>query len=99
MPVPALPQPRQVHPDMVVCRRVYRDTLHRPLTGTVTITALQRMTVGDTVIPASPASKDLVNGVLQVELPPGRYRFTGRLLTVDGAKVNDDEIVTVAGPS
>lgn len=57
-------------------RRVFLDSLGRPLAGQVTFRPSRG--VGSVTVP-------LVDGVLQVQLTPGQYRMVGTLKTVDGA--------------
>ncbi len=65
------PVPLGVYP----YRQEYRDTLDRPMSGRVTITVTGRR---DGVV------VDLVDGVLDVSLPPNTYELYAQLRTVDG---------------
>lgn len=74
------PKPLGVHP----YRREYRDPLGRPYTGRVTITGTGEQRVGLPV--------DLVDGAINVVLPPDTYRLFAQLRTEDGERlvqVND----------
>lgn len=100
MPTPAHPVARVQFPDTVQLRRVYVDHLQRPLTGIVQVMAKERAASGDTVIPAGPTTPvELANGVLDIQVPPGRYRLRAQLRAVDGSLVNDDHEVTLGSPN
>lgn len=90
MPQAALPEPRAtVLSGRVHLRKVYRDTLQRPLVGTVTLVgSLSHVEDDLTVLPA-PVTVSLANGVLDVDLPPDTYQFTASLRTAEGKPVED----------
>ncbi len=71
-------------PGAVRHRRQYRDPLGRPMTGSVTLTG--RATTGDGYVPA-PVTVAVLDGVLEVELPPDTYDAVATLRTVDGARL------------
>ena len=97
MPTPALPIPwPEPIPGSVTYRRIYQDTLGRPLRGKVTITGAARTQAGDVVVPPAPVVVDVVDGTLTVDLPPDTYRITAELRTKEGAKVTDTDTITVA---
>jgi hypothetical protein len=89
MPADALPQPWVVPLEgSVRLRREYRDVLGRPLRGTATITGtVEREAGGRVVIPAS-VEAELVDGVLEVYLPPDTYLVTADLRTANGARAS-----------
>jgi hypothetical protein len=96
MPAPALPQPWHSHlPGSVAFRRVYRDALGRPMTGTVTLTGQNHTEMGGAVIPPAPVAVEIVNGVVEVNLPPDTYTLTAALRTADGSRVSDSATVVV----
>lgn len=96
MPVDAqpVPWPEPVSGE-VQLRRVYLDALKRPLVGEVTISGNQRAASGGTVVVSADVRARLVDGVLDVSLPPGTYSLTATLRTVDGAPVTDKDEVTL----
>jgi hypothetical protein len=99
MPAPALPQPRN-SAVMVRYRRLYRDLLDRPMTGTVTLTNATRVATADRVIPArTSVPVELVDGVLDVHLPPNTYRVVAQLRTADGEELTDQDTVTLDEPA
>lgn len=88
MPVDALPIP---HPPrltgLVNLYRGYYDILSRPMSGVVTISGN-----GDEVKVA------LVEGVMDVNIPPGEYGLLAELYNVDGATSIRTEDVTLSRP-
>lgn len=96
MPADALPVP---HPQSLAgtvnYRRSYLDTLGRPMRGDVTLTGSARSASGDAVVVPAPVAVPLVDGVLDVNLPPDVYRVVANLRTADGARVTDSDTVTL----
>lgn len=97
---PAQPQPYPgdllaALPGTVPYRRTYADVLGRPMTGSVTITGQARTDTGGTVVVPAPVAVALVDGVLDVALPPDTYRVEAALRTVDGARIADNDTVTL----
>jgi len=96
MPDPALPQPwPEALPGRVAYRRVYRDALGRPMTGTATLTGKRGGRVGAIVVPPVTVTVQIVGGLLHVDLLPDHYTLTAALRTADGAKVTDRDEFTV----
>ena len=96
MPIPARPAPRIQFAGAIRLHRVYVDHLQRPLSGTVLVISREAATEGDAVIPAGPTPVNLVGGVLDIPLPPGRYRLLAQLRAADGSLVRDDREVVLA---
>ncbi len=71
----------------VPLRRRYLDALGHPLSGSVILTGSRGHTHGETVIPAAPVPVELVDGLLEVRLPPDTYRLSGELHTAAGDRV------------
>lgn len=90
MPVDALPQPwPDQQPGSEHYSRTYRDLLGRPMqAGQVTITAEAG---------GAPVVVELVAGALDVDLPPGTYRLSAKLRTVDSFRVTETDTVTLGG--
>lgn len=95
MPIPARTAPRVQLPGAVRLRRIYVDHLQRPLSGTVLVISREPAAEGDMVIPAGPTPVDLSGGVLDIPLPPGRYRLVAQLRAADGSLVRDDREITL----
>jgi hypothetical protein len=90
MPVPALPIPPAPRPqDLVNLYRGYYDLLQRPMRGSVMITGTNS---GDSV------KVDLVEGVLDLNLPADEYLLEAALWNVDGATSSRVESVTLSRP-
>jgi len=92
MPADALPQAHAVAGPLEgshCLRRTYRDPLGRPMSGTVRIIGQARTESGNTVVPPAPVKVELVDGRLDVHLPPDSYRLEASLTTVDGERLND----------
>ncbi len=64
--------------------RAFLDLLGRPMTGRVTIYGPGERTVAGAQVPAPPVVVPLVDGILNVSLPPGAYDLYAQLRTVDG---------------
>lgn len=96
MPVNALPQSTAPLAGAVRLRREYRDALGRPMTGRARITGAQRAQDGDVVTVAAPVVAPVLDGALAADLPPGTYVLHAQLSTVDGARVDDTETVTLS---
>lgn len=76
--------------------REYRDILGRPLTGNATITGQDRTEDGGRIVLPLPVEVDIVNGVLDVHLPPDTYLVEATLRTVEQARATDKVTVTIA---
>lgn len=83
-------------PGTVRWRKEYRDALGRPLAGTVTLTGKTRADHGELTVLPAPVPQSLVDGVLEVDLPPDTYLFTAQLRTAEGARVTDEGAFTLA---
>lgn len=89
MPDPALPVPLPEPTEDTgtpLFRRSYVDALGRPLTGRLQLTPLEPLD-GDQMMLAVPVGVQIINGVAEANLPPGSYRLTGILRTVDRTAV------------
>lgn len=75
--------------------REYLDVLGRPLTGTATITGQARTEDGGRIVLPLPVEVDIVNGVLDVYLPPDTYLVEATLRTVEQARATDKVTVAV----
>lgn len=83
--------------DRVRLHREYRDVLGRPLRGKIRIDGAARAKAGESVTAAARVTVELVDGCLDVELPPGRYRLSSSdLRTVDGSQASEDDEVTLS---
>lgn len=91
MPEKALPiaPPRPIE-GLVNLYRAYYDLLHRPMNGTVTITG----TISDDTVKAV-----LINGVLELNLPPDTYSLIAELWNTDGATSSRTEVVELSRPA
>jgi hypothetical protein len=99
MPTPARPYPRDRGHETVAYHRRYLDQLNRPMTGKVTISRRDHYVAGDTVIPASSAPQELVDGHLNVRLAPGEYELVAQLRTRDNVGVVHKDVIAVQPPS
>lgn len=80
----------------VAYRREWRDTLGRPLVGTVTFTGQARHETPDGfVLGAAPVTVELTDGALNVALPADTYTVQARLRTAEGASVRDTYSLTL----
>lgn len=91
MPANALPIPNSPLPGTVRFRRVYRDALGRPLTGSVTLLGSRRHDIADVTVLVAPAVVHLSDGVVEVNLPPDVYELSAQLKTVEGARLAEKE--------
>ncbi len=99
MPDDALPQPWTTPmPGAVRYRRMYRDALGRPMSGTVTFTGTTGHDTGDVAVPAAPVTVTLVDGAVDVHLPADTYSFAAALRTADGARTADQGTVVLEAP-
>jgi hypothetical protein len=90
MPADALPVPWPTSlPGTVRYRREYRDVLGRAMRGTVTLTGSERRDAGGVVILPVSVTVELVDGVLEVDLPADTYHLSAALRTVDGKSASD----------
>lgn len=97
MPTDARPVNRpQPVPGTVHYRRVFTDALNRPLVGQVTLTGTARQETGGAVVLPAPVVVKVLDGALEVDLPPDTYRVQASLRTVEGAPVTDTFEVTLA---
>jgi hypothetical protein len=79
-------------------RRVYTDPLGQPMKGAVVLTATQRIDADLAVTPlGASATKDLVDGVLEVYLQPGYYQLKATLTTADGHTLTAEDKIAVTG--
>jgi hypothetical protein len=96
MPRPALPYPRNADAARVTFHRRYLDAAGRPLRGRINITRKATHVQGDTVLTASTAPVELVDGHLYARLAPGEYELAGHeLRTADGVGVVHKDVVLV----
>ena len=96
MPDPALPIPRSTPLEGTAhLVRLYADPLGRPMRGVVTISGGARSELGSSVVVPAPVTVELVDGVLDVSLPPGDYSIVAMLRTIDGERVSDQDTVTL----
>jgi len=91
MPADALPQAHAAGPleGSHCLRRTYRDPLGRPMSGTVRIIGQARTENGNTVVPPAPVKVELIDGRLDVHLPPDKYTLQASLTTADGERISD----------
>lgn len=75
--------------------RVYADALSRPMRGQITLQGQTRTEVDGRVVLPAPVLVDLVDGVLDVTLPPDTYTLTAALRTVDGTRAQETASVVV----
>lgn len=89
MPDPALPVPR-VEQDVPAARPRYRhrfeDAAGRPMSGTVTLTPQPA---------GAPVTRELRDGVLDLELAPGVYTLVALLRTADLTRQLTTDTITV----
>lgn len=67
------------------------------MSGTVTITGTTRTETDGAVTVPVPVNATLVDGVLDVALPPGTYRIQAALRSIDGARLDDSATITLEG--
>jgi len=86
MPDPALPVPhaRQLRHNF---RRVFKDPLGRPMTGSVVLKLVDSQQHGSNVYLAVAASIKLEDGVAAGKLTPGTYELSATLRSPDGEAV------------
>jgi hypothetical protein len=99
MPKTARPTSRaQVEIEQIRLRREFRDLANRPLLGNVRITGTKVTRTGSSVVVPETATVALVNGVLDVMLPPDTYQLVGDFYTADRVASEYSESVTLGGP-
>lgn len=94
LPIEPPPTPT-LHGTGVALRREYRDILGRPLIGSVTVTGQVKTEAGELFVLPAAIAVELVDGVLDINLPPDTYHLTAALRTHDGARIDDSATVTV----
>jgi hypothetical protein len=74
-------------------RKEYRDERGRPMSGTVAITSA----TAPSPAPEAGLARvvELVDGVLEADLPRGVYRFAADLRTADGERVEDEAVFSL----
>lgn len=82
-------------PGMSQLRRMYRDPLGRPMTGTATITGSARFADAEHVVLPAPVKVEIVDGLLAAYLSPGTYDVSAVLVSADGSRISDQETVTL----
>lgn len=94
MPQDALPvPPPPIRPNLERLIREYLDPLLRPMSGTVTIRGSETLREGAAnIIPVAVKVK-LLNGVLDVLLPPDTYTLEADLWTIEDQRVSDTQQV------
>lgn len=95
MPADALPVSNAGLPGTYRFRRVYRDAINRPMTGTLTLLGTKQHQLGDVVVPVAPVTLTLVNGVVEADLPPDTYSYTSQIKTVEGVRLTDQGTISV----
>lgn len=84
MPVPALPvPPPRAARVLTAVRREYFDLLMRPMRGTLMLTAKEDHRTGEATISRAPVKAQVIEGILELALPPGVYALRGTLYTAD----------------
>jgi hypothetical protein len=63
--------------------------------GTVDIISREPAVLDNTVVPASSARVEFTDGVLRVQLIPGRYLLKAQLTTPEGGTFLHDDTITV----
>lgn len=98
MPEKALPIPHNpVLRDTANLRREYKDLLQRPMSGSLSLEAVRNYQEGNTTVSKAPVKVPVVEGVLNLDLPPGDYLLTGKLWGVDESQMSVSEAFTVEG--
>lgn len=96
MPQPALPIPHNpALQGTYTVRREYRDLLQRPMSGSLMLSAASDFQQGETTVSKAPVPVPVVEGVLDLALPPGRYELVGKLWGLDDSQMQVSESFTV----
>lgn len=97
MAVPARPIPNSpVDSSKIRLIRRFHDLAGRPLIGRTTITGTVVTQAGGSVIVPGASSVDLVDGVLDVQLPPDTYHLLTEAYSVDRIASTHEETVTLS---